>query len=181
LIGIQITFKAWGGSWSDPETVSLGESTIFHTGSVVKIWSAYLHLNTGNSLQIKYEGHEEFYLYYNNTSCETDVTAENPVGEDPSLTVTAYLLETDEYVALPCNLTGYAEGTAYIALVNMSVFNLPNGIYFLSAPAIFKGERFLMWINVETGELLGTEAELKLSLTENTYLQAIYSSSTTCE
>jgi hypothetical protein len=58
----------------------------------------------------------------------------------------------------------------------MSVFNLPNGIYFLSAPVIFRGERFLMWINVETGELLGTEAQLKLSLAENTYLQAIYGS-----
>jgi len=176
LAGVQITFKAWSGGWSDPETVSLGESAIFRMGSVVKIWYAYLHLNTGNSLQIKYEGHEEFYLYYNSTSHETDVTAENPVGEDPSLTVTAHLLETNEYVALPCNLTGYAGGKAYIALVNMSVFNLPNGIYFLSAPVIFRGEQFLMWINVETGELLGTEAKLKLSLAENTYLQAIYCS-----
>jgi len=84
ISGIQLTFKDWDAfGWSEPKTISLGSATLQGNGAVIKIWNAYVILDTGDVIQITYEGSEFFYLYYDSGSCETKVTIVDPTGTDP--------------------------------------------------------------------------------------------------
>ena len=83
--GVQFTFKDYSvlQGWSGSQTISLGEETYNGIGSVVKIWNAYVLLDTGDKLRITYEGSDAFYLYWDNTKGETAVTVVDPTGTDP--------------------------------------------------------------------------------------------------
>jgi len=92
-------------------------------------------------------------------------------GADPLL---QFFAAGEGLEPLPCNVAGFNVYSEHVEAFNVCNISLFEGVYNVSAPAIWSGKTFSHWVDAKTNKTLGTSTTLTINLTEATTVIAVY-------